>query len=583
MQGDKQPPFELGKYTVVSQLGNGAYGIVYKAKNKETGEFFAIKKLDRFRIDRHEKAKEYFNTEAYTMSKFKHRNLMRVLDLMITNMSYYIVLEFCNQDTLKKYLYQKHRSGHQVTEYEAVQMIFQILEGLRELHSNNILHRDIKLDNILIHNDIPKIGDYGFAKKVLNQGGLTSTKVGTPLYQAPEVYNTKYDTMYDYTVDIWSVGVLFYRILFGKEPWRTDKPLSKELLKEVNITQSGQNLYFPPEVPVSKELKDFLQRAIEPVPEKRIKWADIITHKLFNRIQNPESNPGLPWLVWVENERAASRNKKLHIDYYKDITFKTQVTNQEIMNLEDMENSFKKNASIDVQNREMERWMNNHIHNINYVNLMKKTCQKTKNYITNNMKELDKLWIGLLWCILLVTKKYSILLSDLRTKYEKNYNIYQINPTIFKNILIPSEEYITSRQELEYLLKPCSQEIQFTVDYAINMFSNGNRNSSIVQTMDEIIDMVLKEDTTMAEVESKLSEVFGFIVDFYNNPTLNQKLELDKKKVLSREIVAMFEIAKRNIEIEGIGFEWNVLEGNLEDTQYLDERVMHIKNEYKLA
>lgn len=113
------------------------------------------------------------------------------------------------------------------------------MNGFRELHSHKIMHRDFKLANIFLNDDNIVIGDFGFAK---SGEDMASTKLGSPITMAPELLNATSGLRYTNKADLWSIGVCFYQMIFGKTPFEaTDLEDLKNLVK----TKSGANLFFP--------------------------------------------------------------------------------------------------------------------------------------------------------------------------------------------------------------------------------------------------------------------------------------------------------------------------------------------------
>jgi serine/threonine-protein kinase ULK/ATG1 len=135
-------------------------------------------------------------------------NIIRLYDLKKTPNNFYLILEFCNEGDLQAYIKRKKN----LTEDEAVEFLVQILHGFKTLVKNKVLHRDFKLANILLHDGQIKIADFGFAK-LMTEDEYAKTVLGSPLNMAPEVINGK---EYNNKADIYSIGVCFYEMLFGK-------------------------------------------------------------------------------------------------------------------------------------------------------------------------------------------------------------------------------------------------------------------------------------------------------------------------------------------------------------------------------
>jgi len=161
-------------------------------------------------------------------------------------------MEFCDGGDLETYLKKKKR----LTEDEATTFLKQILNGFRGLHEVNAMHRDFKVANVLLHQGICKIADLGFAKQ-LEKKKTTSTILGTSLTMAPELLRSK---TYGMEADIWSVGVVYYQLLYGKYPFNGFS--DEDILKKIESTKpdfSGVNL--------SPNAHNFIERCLTDNPK----------------------------------------------------------------------------------------------------------------------------------------------------------------------------------------------------------------------------------------------------------------------------------------------------------------------------
>jgi serine/threonine protein kinase len=151
---------KVGNYTLVSVLGEGQFGTVYKAVESGTDDCYAIKQVAKDKIEGNKKLTELFNTEMEIMSKINHPNVMRLSEFMETANNFYLIINYCNSGDLESHI-QKHKY---LSEQEAVYFLKQIMNGFRELHKHKIMHRDFKSANVFLSDDILVIGDFGFAK-----------------------------------------------------------------------------------------------------------------------------------------------------------------------------------------------------------------------------------------------------------------------------------------------------------------------------------------------------------------------------------------------------------------------------------
>jgi len=262
---------KVGPYVLTSLLGKGQFGEVYKAKRVGTGEIFAIKKIARRPIDSSSTLKRLLQTEISIMYEINHPNIMHMYELLVSVNNYYMVMQYCNQGDLENYMQQKKITSFE--ESEAVYFLKQIMNGFWELRKMKILHRDFKIPNIFMHDERLIIGDFGFAK----QGQVGETQLGSPLTMAPEIlYSTGQKLAYNSKADLWSIGVVFYQILFGKPPFWGKNVF--ELKREI-LENCGSNTKFPK--PISAEAKDLICRLLTMDPKNRIEWTDFFNHQLF--------------------------------------------------------------------------------------------------------------------------------------------------------------------------------------------------------------------------------------------------------------------------------------------------------------
>lgn len=146
------------------------------------------------------------------MKDIQHKNIIHCHEFYETKNNYYLVLDYCDKGDLESHL-KKLRVKY-LKENEAIMVIKQILKGFRELRKYDIVHRDLKLSNIFLHEDRIKIGDFGMAKVGKRISGTT---LGTPLNMAPECMQGNCSDVSK--SDLWSLGVLFYQLLFGEVPF----------------------------------------------------------------------------------------------------------------------------------------------------------------------------------------------------------------------------------------------------------------------------------------------------------------------------------------------------------------------------
>jgi len=210
-------------------------------------------------------------SEVNTLKKCRHQNIIRFYEFLETPNNYYLVMEYCKDGNLLKYLEKK---GGRLSESEAIDIFKQLLNGYHELYTQKIMHRDLKLSNILMNEGIVKLADFGFAK----EAQVSDSNVGTQAYKAPDVSKSE---LYDYKVDIWSLGICLYELLFGRVPFKDNGRINESWM---NIKE--WKLEFLEGINVSEETKGLLREMLTLDPKQRIDWTGVFGHQLFRNSQN---------------------------------------------------------------------------------------------------------------------------------------------------------------------------------------------------------------------------------------------------------------------------------------------------------
>lgn len=258
-------PKQVDNYILERKIGAGQFGEVFKGFNKNTGQDVAVKVIRRDLLKG--KFLELLENEIKVLKSCDNPNIMKLYDMKKTANNFYLITEYCNEGDLGDYLKQKKY----LTEDEAVEYFLQIMNGFKTLVKSNIMHRDFKLANILKHNGTVKIADFGFSK-LLGKEGITGTMLGSPLNMAPEVLD---GAMYNNKADIWSIGTVFYELLFGRPPFLASNMI--ELMK--NIKQ--KKLDIPKKINnISPEIEDALRKMLTVDPHNRIDWDELFKHPI---------------------------------------------------------------------------------------------------------------------------------------------------------------------------------------------------------------------------------------------------------------------------------------------------------------
>uniref|UniRef100_A0A3Q3FR90 non-specific serine/threonine protein kinase n=1 Tax=Labrus bergylta TaxID=56723 RepID=A0A3Q3FR90_9LABR len=256
-------------WELIGELGDGAFGKVYKARNKETGVLAAAKQIE----TKSEEELEDYIVEIDILAKCDHRYIVKLLDAFYHDNKLWIMIEFCPGGAVDATMLELDRG---LTEPQIKVVCRQMLEALVYLHSMKIIHRDLKAGNILLmlDGDI-KLADFGVSAKNTKTLQRRDSFIGTPYWMAPEVVmcETMKDAPYDYKADIWSLGITLIELAQIEPPHHELNPM-RVLLK---IAKSD-----PPSLDHpnkwSPEFKDFLRKALDKNPETRPTAMQLLEH-----------------------------------------------------------------------------------------------------------------------------------------------------------------------------------------------------------------------------------------------------------------------------------------------------------------
>ncbi|XP_067908045.1 NUAK family SNF1-like kinase 1 [Heterodontus francisci] len=254
------------RYQILQTLGRGAYGKVKKAQETATGRTVAIKSVRKDKVQE-ELDRIHIMREMEIMSTLNHPNIIRIYEVFENKDKIIIVMDYCSNGELYDYVNEHHR----LSEHEARKAFRQIVSAIHYCHKKGIVHRDLKLENILLDEDFNvKLADFGLSN-LYHKDGLLETYCGSPLYASPEIVNgLPYKGP---EVDCWALGVLLYTLVYGTMPF--DSRSYKTLTQQISRGEYRK----PPQTSDACGLIDWM---LSVNSEKRATIEDIANHWWIN-------------------------------------------------------------------------------------------------------------------------------------------------------------------------------------------------------------------------------------------------------------------------------------------------------------
>ena len=260
---------EIVKYLKGTFLGRGGFAKCYIFQNLNTNKITAAKIIAKSSLGKSREKQKLIN-EIKIHKALHHNNIVHFEHYFEDNDNVFLLLELCSNKSLNELL--KRRKV--LTELEVQVYVLQIIKALKYLHSHRIIHRDLKLSNLFLSENMElKVGDFGLATKLDFEGEKKRTVCGTPNYIAPEILDGKFG--YSFEVDIWSLGVIIYTLIIGKPPFETDNV--KETYKKIKLNKYS----FPINSVISDYAKNLITDILVTDPSKRPTLDDILESDFF--------------------------------------------------------------------------------------------------------------------------------------------------------------------------------------------------------------------------------------------------------------------------------------------------------------
>ena len=272
---DNRKQWSLEDFRFVKELGQGRFGKVVKAKERHTNYTVALKILHKSQLSKLN-AEVQLRREIEIQSELDHPNILRLYGFFYDENRIYLILEYAPGGELYKKL---KSSGGTFDECRAARYTYALASAIRHCHAKGVIHRDIKPENLLLDgSDNLKIADFGWSVHAV-RSNRRGTVCGTLDFLAPEMCEGE---RYDSSVDVWSIGVLLYEMLFGAPPFEESTEYhTKERIKLVDLT-------FPSDVDISEDAKHLIRSLLRRKPENRLSLAKVLSHPWIVRHVHPK-------------------------------------------------------------------------------------------------------------------------------------------------------------------------------------------------------------------------------------------------------------------------------------------------------
>ncbi|TIC46821.1 Pkinase-domain-containing protein [Wallemia mellicola] len=266
---------------IIQVLGQGGFGVVSKAHDKEANKDVAIKKVPKKSIKNREAYRRLLN---FMRDDMKHPNTIHLIEWFSSSSSYYLVFELASGGDL---IDRINSAGGHLYEDEARQTITSILQATQYLHERNVLHRDIKLDNYLYKSkEAPAseviLIDFGQAVLLPSNDVKLLEPCGSPTYVAPEIYNYR---GYSFPADMWAIGTIAFNLLSGRSLYSSANPhIIEDETKRFTDVKFNDTFWHD----VSDLAKDFIRKLLTPNPVDRMTVEEALNHGWIKNVKAPQ-------------------------------------------------------------------------------------------------------------------------------------------------------------------------------------------------------------------------------------------------------------------------------------------------------
>ena len=485
------------KYEVLGIVGEGAYGIVYKCLNKETNKYVAVKKFK----ETHDKlVQKTMKRELAMLQLLRHENVVEFQESFVSKGNFFLVFEYVEKNLLEVL----EESPHGLSPKLIRSLVYQMCKAVSYLHKNNMIHRDVKPENLLIDENFNlKLCDFGFARKVkLNKNNnnidTMTDYVATRWYRSPELLLS--GGIYGPEVDYWAIGCIMGELADGNPMFPGEDEVDQLdcIIKILgNLPENLVNMYYENPIYNGKDLFkikkpetlekrymgilsptaiDFMKGLLELDPTKRLSGDNVFKHKYFsifmkNNNTNSNSNNNANNNVINANNNLNNSNSATNIKGNKD---EKNIIINKVNNNINLNKINLKNSNPDISPFQNNSNRNEHIQNkINIINKnsISKDKDKDKEDINSKKSEKDKMP------------------ESNNTNKENNNSINNINPKI--SIKIKEKEKPKKDIESKPINVTPSKVINNTTNINIinyNCYNNATNRNSNLQIQKKILD-----------------------------------------------------------------------------------------------
>jgi len=252
-------------------LGKGGFAKCYEVQDMESKEIFAAKIVSKASVAK-PRAHAKLKSEIAIHRDLSHDRIVKLYDYFEDSEHVYIMLEVCPNLTLNEFM--RRRPAKRLSEPEAMFYIYDLVMALQYLHQRRVIHRDLKLGNLFLDDEMRlKVGDFGLAAQLEQHGEKRRTICGTPNYIAPEILEGKRG--HSFEVDVWSLGVILYTMIVGRPPFETSDV--KATYKRIRMNQYT----FPDTVRISHQAKELISNILQTDPRSRPSLEEILNSSWF--------------------------------------------------------------------------------------------------------------------------------------------------------------------------------------------------------------------------------------------------------------------------------------------------------------